>query len=117
MPYEFLRSTDVYLTPLSPVHVGCGEDYEPMRYVIEKGVLYSFEPSVVRLPVNLRADLLRTAKTGRFLPQKRRSLPPGCARRFSRGSRPCRKLPCRRYGQSQAESKLYFSIDLYGNGR
>lgn len=89
MPYEFLRSTDVYLTPLSPVHVGCGEDYEPMRYVIENGVLYSFEPSVVRLPVNLRADLLRTAKTGdvfelaaffhknaaRFLPAARAAFP------------------------------------------
>lgn len=89
MPYEFLRSTDVYLTPLSPVHVGCDEDYDPMRYVIENGVLYSFEPSVVRLPVDLHAELLITAKTGdvfelaaffhrnaaRFLPAARAAFP------------------------------------------
>lgn len=30
-------------TPLSPVHVGTGRDYEPTGYVIEDGTLYAFD--------------------------------------------------------------------------
>lgn len=31
------------ITPLSPVHVGAGESYEPTNYVIEEGVLHEFD--------------------------------------------------------------------------
>lgn len=31
------------ITPLSPVHVGTGESYEPTNYVIEDGVLHEFD--------------------------------------------------------------------------
>ena len=37
--YEQIK---LYITPLSPVHIGTGEDYEPTNYVIEDGVLYGF---------------------------------------------------------------------------
>lgn len=42
---EFLRTHRLALTPLSPIHIGCGEDFEPTNYVIEGGVLYGFDPS------------------------------------------------------------------------
>lgn len=31
------------ITPLSPVHIGTGESYEPTNYVIEDGVLHEFD--------------------------------------------------------------------------
>lgn len=41
----FLQSYRLALTPLSPIHIGCGEDFEPTNYVIEDGILYGFDPS------------------------------------------------------------------------
>jgi CRISPR-associated protein Csm5 len=35
----------LWLTPLTPIHVGCGIDFEPTNYVIDEGVLFAFEPS------------------------------------------------------------------------
>jgi CRISPR-associated protein Csm5 len=37
------------VTPLSPVHIGCGEDFLPTNYVIEDQYLYAFDP--VKLPL------------------------------------------------------------------
>lgn len=31
------------ITPLSPIHLGTGQDYEPTNYVIDDGALYSFD--------------------------------------------------------------------------
>lgn len=31
------------ITPLSPVHLGTGQDYQPTAYVIDDGVLYAFD--------------------------------------------------------------------------
>ena len=42
---EFLKTYRLALTPLSPIHIGCGEDFEPTNYVIDDGVLYGFDPS------------------------------------------------------------------------
>ncbi|MTW21321.1 RAMP superfamily CRISPR-associated protein [Allochromatium palmeri] len=49
------------ITPLSPVHIGTGEDYEPTQYVIDGDGLYSFSPEAAlrALPEAARADLLR----------------------------------------------------------
>ncbi len=33
----------LHITPLSPVHIGTGESYEPTNYVIEDGVLHEFD--------------------------------------------------------------------------
>lgn len=41
----FLKTYRLALTPLSPIHIGCGEDFEPTNYVIDEGVLYGFNPS------------------------------------------------------------------------
>jgi CRISPR-associated protein Csm5 len=54
---NFLRSAQLALTPLSPIHIGCGEDFEPTNYVIEDGLLYGFDPSRALLPENLRQRL------------------------------------------------------------
>ncbi len=34
---------DLHLTPLSPIHMGTGVDYEPTNYVIDEGVLFEFD--------------------------------------------------------------------------
>lgn len=54
---NFLSSAQLALTPLSPIHIGCGEDFEPTNYVIEHGVLYGFDPSRAVLPEPLRQRL------------------------------------------------------------
>lgn len=54
---NFLSTAQLALTPLSPIHIGCGEDFEPTNYVIEKGLLYGFDPSRAVLPENLRQRL------------------------------------------------------------
>jgi CRISPR-associated protein Csm5 len=56
---QFLHTTRIALTPLSPIHIGSGEDFEPTNYVIENGVLYGFDPSRANLPENLQKDLGR----------------------------------------------------------
>lgn len=37
----------MHITPLSPIHVGTGESYEPTNYVIEDGVLHEFDTGAV----------------------------------------------------------------------
>lgn len=39
-----LESRRLLISTLSPVHIGCGKDYEPTNYVIEDDTLYAFEP-------------------------------------------------------------------------
>ena len=64
MPQNFLQNHRLYLTPLSPLHLGTGEDYEPTNYVIEDGVLYVFDPAQAVLTPLQRTELLETAKRG-----------------------------------------------------
>lgn len=47
------------ITPLSPVHLGTGQDYEPTGYVIEEGTLHAFDAltALAALPANERARL------------------------------------------------------------
>ena len=49
------------VTPLSPIHVGCAEDFLPTNYVIHDRYLYAFDP--VRLPLTAqdRQDLMQRA--------------------------------------------------------
>ena len=44
---NFLESRRLLISTLSPVHIGCGEDYDPTHYVIEDDTLYEFEPNMV----------------------------------------------------------------------
>ena len=45
MAAPFLQRHHLYLTPLSPLHLGTGEDYQPTEYVISDGILYVFDPA------------------------------------------------------------------------
>lgn len=42
---EFIKHYDLVISTLSPVHIGCGEDYEPTSYIIEDNLLHAFDPS------------------------------------------------------------------------
>lgn len=39
---SFLNTTRCTISTLSPVHIGCGEDYYPTNYVIDEGLLHHF---------------------------------------------------------------------------
>ncbi len=55
-----MQTHKVYLTPLTPIHIGCGEDFEPMNYVIEpsENLLYGFEPNQISLTNEQKQQLL-----------------------------------------------------------
>lgn len=57
---------EVRLSTLSPVHIGCGEDYEPTGFVIQDGALYHFDPSIADLPPNDRKALLDLVESPRI---------------------------------------------------
>jgi CRISPR-associated protein Csm5 len=40
---HFLRHYTLTYTPLSPIHIGTGDSYEPTNYVIDDGTLYEFD--------------------------------------------------------------------------
>jgi CRISPR-associated protein Csm5 len=42
-----LDAYQLFITPLSPVHVGCGESYEPTNYVIDEEILCEFDTAAV----------------------------------------------------------------------
>lgn len=55
---EFLTRVPLSITPLTPVHIGCGEDFEPTNYVIDDGLLWHFDPTRAALsPDDTRALL------------------------------------------------------------
>ncbi len=54
----------LHLTPLSPLHLGTGEDYEPTNYLITDGVLYTFDPARAILSPDEERELHAAAKSG-----------------------------------------------------
>ena len=63
---DFLNRHTLHLTPLSPIHLGTGEDYEPTNYIIDaaENALYAFDPARAELDANQRGKLLNIAKSG-----------------------------------------------------
>ncbi len=61
MKTHALESVALAITPLSPVHIGTGEDYEPTNYVMEDEILFAFASEALgdRLLPNQRAELLK----------------------------------------------------------
>ena len=61
MSHGFLHTWHLAITPLAPVHIGTGDDYEPTQYVIDGERLFSFSPEAAlrALPEAGRADLLK----------------------------------------------------------
>jgi CRISPR-associated protein Csm5 len=58
---RFTEIVPLALTPLTPIHIGCGEDFEPTNYVIDGGVLYPFEPTALPLNESDRRLLMQSA--------------------------------------------------------
>lgn len=58
---SFLESWRLLVSTLSPVHIGCGEDYDPTNYVIENNTLHEFDPSAAQEALTTRdqQELLR----------------------------------------------------------
>lgn len=56
---RFITTQPLRLTPLTPIHIGCGIDFEPTNYVIDDGVLYHFDPARVNLAPAEREALMR----------------------------------------------------------
>ncbi len=59
-----MKGTQSYqwaITPLSPIHIGCGQVYEPTNYVVDRDLLHEFDPSAVAdaLSPRDRDELLR----------------------------------------------------------
>ena len=47
MTPDFLSCCRLDLTPLSPIHIGSGEDVDPTGYVLDGDALYEFSPSTL----------------------------------------------------------------------
>lgn len=56
-----IERVNLLLTPLVPVHVGCGEDFDPTGYVIEEDLLYHFDAATLGLDAADRRTLLGCA--------------------------------------------------------
>lgn len=58
---NFLSSHRLHITPLSPVHIGCNETYEPTNYVIDNDALYEFnaDNAIASLPGVAQEQLLK----------------------------------------------------------
>ncbi|MDP8170214.1 type III-A CRISPR-associated RAMP protein Csm5 [Pasteurella skyensis] len=63
-----MKTHQVYLTPLTPIHIGCGEEFEPTNYVIDDDVLYHFEPSKLHLTDDEKQELLEIIEKGNDAP-------------------------------------------------
>lgn len=66
---NFLETYNLAITSLSPIHIGCGEDFEPTNYIIdaEKKRLYGFDPSKTLLPEGLANKLTELAENANLL--------------------------------------------------
>jgi CRISPR-associated protein Csm5 len=62
MNEPFIWTWALSITPLAPIHVGAGEDFDPTNYVIDGQALYSFSPEAAlrALPAAERKSLLQT---------------------------------------------------------
>lgn len=85
---DFLQHYTLTYTPLSPIHIGTGDSYEPTNYVIDDGTLYEFDTggalaaltasdrNELNRIVNARAneDMLKAVQ--RFFYERREALKP-----------------------------------------
>ena len=64
---KFLEEHQLKITTLTPVHIGCGEDYTPTDYVIDDETLFAFDNAAVSeaLPENARNELMRLVSGNR----------------------------------------------------
>lgn len=64
---NFLQQQTCFITTLSPVHMGSGEDYYPTQYVIDNGDLYAFDEMQMSkaLGSNMMLEMAKLAESGR----------------------------------------------------
>ncbi|MBM4345919.1 MAG: type III-A CRISPR-associated RAMP protein Csm5 [Deltaproteobacteria bacterium] len=55
---NFFASHVLHCTPLSPIHIGCGDDYLPTEYVQDGDWLLAFDPTRLALAGQERAELV-----------------------------------------------------------
>jgi CRISPR-associated protein Csm5 len=58
---RFLETIPLRLTPLTPIHVGCGQDFDPTNYIIDNELLYEFNPAHLRLDEHDRDKVIESA--------------------------------------------------------
>ena len=51
------------ITPISPIFIGSSEEYSPTEYIVESGVLYHFNPTLVPLTPGLSKKLLEASNS------------------------------------------------------
>lgn len=54
---RFFDNYQLTCTPLSPIHIGCGEDYEPTGYLGDRERLWAFDPTQLMLTERERSEL------------------------------------------------------------
>ncbi len=64
MSTRFIETIPIAITPLSPVHIGCGEDFEPINYFIEDKVLYDIDLALTTMPENLSVGVIKNLVYG-----------------------------------------------------
>lgn len=64
---KFLEEHRLVITTLTPVHIGCGEDYTPIDYVIDDNALFAFDSPAISeaLSANARTRLRKLVKGNR----------------------------------------------------
>ena len=64
---KFLQEHHLKITTLTPVHIGCGEDYTPTDYVIDDETLFAFDSPIVSdaLPKNVHQRLMQLVSGSR----------------------------------------------------
>lgn len=67
MTVNFLEKYQFFLTPLSPIHIGSGDDYIPTNFVIENNLMYLFEPYAANLTPMEKKELLELAQSSSLL--------------------------------------------------
>lgn len=64
---KFMKKHEIYLTPLTPIHIGCGEDFEPTNYIVDNQILYHFDPSkIIPLDDNIFREFSKNTESGDF---------------------------------------------------
>lgn len=53
----------IALTPLSPMHIGCGEEYTPTNYIIDEQLFFRFNPEQLPLTASQRNKLLNLSSS------------------------------------------------------
>ncbi len=65
---EFMQTDNLVISTLSPVHVGCGEDFIPTEYVVDTlGTLHSFEPAalaILKSSENISSEIIAALNKG-----------------------------------------------------